>query len=169
MSQRSAATGSLRPSLLVSVLHALRRRSPLPSMTMFSNSGHSSSRIVPASISSAPPIGRTTSYQSDCGEYSFLDGSIEVLREPLEVLQILVVIVPVIRESLLQRFPKADGPVPPTWQRAGKRIFSVKAGGSATMLVCDFFTRTLSQRGCVGTLSSAQHVCQSNGATHAEV
>ena len=82
--------------------HARRRRSPLPSMTMFSNSGHSSSRIVPASNSSAPPPECVSSHQSDCEEYSILGRSsaemIEVLREPFGVLQILVVIVPVVRE-----------------------------------------------------------------------
>ena len=39
-----------------------------------------------------------TSYRSDCEEHSFLDGSPGVLREPLDVLQILVVIVLVVRE-----------------------------------------------------------------------
>ena len=43
-----------------------------------------------------------SSHQSDCEEYSILGGSsaemIEVLREPFDVLQILVVIVPVVRE-----------------------------------------------------------------------
>ena len=67
-SQRSAASGSLRSSSLVLALRALRRRSPSPSMTKFSNSYRSSFRTVRASKSSAPPTGRATSYPPYCEE-----------------------------------------------------------------------------------------------------
>ena len=68
-----------------------------------------------------------TSCPSDCGEYSILGGSsaemIGVLREPLGALPILAAVALAIRELLLQRFPNADRPVPPTWQREGKDLF----------------------------------------------
>ena len=80
----------------------------LPSTTRFSNSGRSSSRTDLASNSSAPRIGRATSYPTDRGAYSFLERSIEVLREPLGVPLILVAIGPVILGKLLQQLPSAD-------------------------------------------------------------
>ena len=96
MSQRSDLSCFLRSSP-VSAFHVQRRRSLLPSTTRFSILGRSSFRTDLASNSLVPPIGRATSYQSDCGEYSILDGSIEVLRGLLDVLLILVAIVPVVR------------------------------------------------------------------------
>ena len=89
LSRRSAVSCFPRSSSPVSALYVLRRRSLFPSTTKFSNSGRSSSRTDLASNSS----GHATSYQSDRGEYSFLDGSIEVLREPLGVQLTLVAIV----------------------------------------------------------------------------
>ena len=69
---------------------------PCQNTTRFSNSARSSCRTGLALNSSVPPIGRSTSYQTDCGGDSFLDGLIEVLREPLGVQLTLVAVVPVV-------------------------------------------------------------------------
>ena len=101
---------------------ALRRRSLLPNTTRFSNLGRSSSPTDLASNSLVPPIGRAPSYQSDCGETSFLDGSIEVLRGLLDVLPILVAIVHVVRGKHLQRSPYAGELVPWSWLRLSEQL-----------------------------------------------
>ena len=97
LSRRSAVSCFLRSSSPVSALYVLRRRSLLPSTTRFSNLGLSSFRTDLASNSLVPPIERATSYQSDRGEYSCLDGSVEVLRGLLDVLLILVASFPAVR------------------------------------------------------------------------
>ena len=75
MSQRSAASGSLRSSSPLVARRAPRRRSPLPDMTKFSSSGRSSFRTGRASKSSAPPTGRATSHPPYCEESLVLDAS----------------------------------------------------------------------------------------------
>ena len=65
---------------------------------------------------------------------------IGVLREQLDVQQILVVIVPVIRESLFSDSLTLMG----LFYRHGKpqeRIFCVRTESSATVKACDVFSR----------------------------
>ena len=116
VSQRLAASGSLRPSSPASALRALRRRSPPPNMTKFSNSAHSSFRTSRAPKSSAPPAGCATSYRPYCGEHSVLGAS-------LGVLQTLFAGAPAVRGWF----------APPTWQRWD---LVRRREGSATMQTC---------------------------------